>query len=48
MSHFDRPTLHHESLALIAALSYSALRHAISTTIFQHGKAYAGCGAGAV
>ena len=45
MSHFDRPTLHHETPALIAALSYSALRHASSTAIFQRGRAYASCGA---
>ena len=45
MSHSDRPTLRYETPALIAALSYSALRHASSTAIFQRGKAYAGCGA---
>jgi hypothetical protein len=45
MSHSDRPTLRHETPALIAALSDSALRHASSTAIFQHGKAYASCGA---
>lgn len=45
MSNTEPPTPHHETPALIAALSDSALRRASSAAIFQRGKTYAGSGA---
>lgn len=45
MSNTEPPTPHHETPALIAALSDSALRRASSAAIFQRGKTYATSGA---
>ena len=45
MSNTEPPTPHHETPALIAALSDSALRRASSAAIFQRGKTYSSSGA---
>ena len=45
MSNTEPPTPHHETPALIAALSDSALCRASSAAIFQRGKTYATSGA---
>src|SRR5574337_1564431 len=45
MSNTEPPTPHHETPALIAALSDGALRRASSAAIFQRGKTYATSGA---
>ena len=44
MSNTEPPTPHHETPALIAALSDNALRRASSAAIFQRGKTYATSG----